>query len=140
MLFLMTNLLQFQGCIRISKLVFFFFFGFFLCVRRVCFRYNGWGVSLIDSLDTMWIMGLRGEFDDALEYVASMNFTIPSVRSISSTYFLGSKVIWDTEKIRSFFRDDHSVPGRALISPRTLWFDHSAFKSGRFGAKASSGV
>ncbi|KAF8622486.1 hypothetical protein AX15_006976, partial [Amanita polypyramis BW_CC] len=40
-------------------------------------KYNGWGVSLIDSLDTMWIMGLRDEFNQAMEHVAGMNFTLP---------------------------------------------------------------
>ncbi|KIL65318.1 glycoside hydrolase family 47 protein [Amanita muscaria Koide BX008] len=40
-------------------------------------KYNGWGVSLIDSLDTMWIMGLREEFNHSLSHVASLNFTLP---------------------------------------------------------------
>ncbi|KAK2462665.1 hypothetical protein APHAL10511_005398 [Amanita phalloides] len=39
-------------------------------------KFNAWGVSLIDSLDTMWIMGLKTEFGQAMEHVASMNFTL----------------------------------------------------------------
>ncbi|KAJ8689444.1 hypothetical protein PTI98_012347 [Pleurotus ostreatus] len=38
-------------------------------------NFNGWGVSMIDSMDTMWIMGLRAEFDDAVRVVAQQNFT-----------------------------------------------------------------
>ncbi|KIM37603.1 glycoside hydrolase family 47 protein [Hebeloma cylindrosporum] len=30
-------------------------------------KYNGWSVTLFDSLDTMWIMGLRDEFHDAAQ-------------------------------------------------------------------------
>ncbi|KAI9453039.1 seven-hairpin glycosidase [Lactarius psammicola] len=37
-------------------------------------RLNGWGVSIIDSLDTMWLMGLYDEFDAALVVVANMTF------------------------------------------------------------------
>ncbi|KAF8268722.1 glycoside hydrolase [Lactarius quietus] len=37
-------------------------------------NFNGWGVSIIDSLDTMWLMGLYDEFDDALAFVANATF------------------------------------------------------------------
>ncbi|KAE9988219.1 hypothetical protein EG328_000175 [Venturia inaequalis] len=36
--------------------------------------FNGWGATLIDSLDTMWIMGLTDEFEEALEMVKKTNF------------------------------------------------------------------
>lgn len=36
--------------------------------------FNGWGATLIDSLDTMWIMGLKDEFEEALTMVAKTNF------------------------------------------------------------------
>ncbi|KIJ95152.1 glycoside hydrolase family 47 protein [Laccaria amethystina LaAM-08-1] len=29
-------------------------------------KFNGWGVTLLDSLDTMYIMGLHDDFEDAL--------------------------------------------------------------------------
>ncbi|KAF4586522.1 hypothetical protein EYR38_010801 [Pleurotus pulmonarius] len=44
-------------------------------------NFNGWGVSMIDSMDTMWIMGLRDEFDTAVRVASQQNFTI-----VSSTY------------------------------------------------------
>ena len=36
--------------------------------------YNGWGVTLFDSLDTLWIMGLRDEFADAVDGVRDFQF------------------------------------------------------------------
>ena len=42
-------------------------------------RFNGWSVTLLDSMDTMWIMGLHDEFDNALRVVAAQNFTSSSV-------------------------------------------------------------
>jgi hypothetical protein len=37
-------------------------------------RYNGWGVTLFDSLDTLWIMGLRDEFADAVDGIRDFQF------------------------------------------------------------------
>jgi mannosyl-oligosaccharide alpha-1,2-mannosidase len=36
--------------------------------------FNGWAATLVDSLDTMWIMGLEGEFEEALEFVKNIDF------------------------------------------------------------------
>jgi mannosyl-oligosaccharide alpha-1,2-mannosidase len=33
-------------------------------------QFSGWAATLVDSLDTLWIMGLREEFDEAVAYVA----------------------------------------------------------------------
>lgn len=38
-------------------------------------KYCGWAATLVDSLDTLWIMGLEEEFDNAVDAVSSMNFT-----------------------------------------------------------------
>ncbi|KAL0947748.1 hypothetical protein HGRIS_013828 [Hohenbuehelia grisea] len=42
-------------------------------------NFNGWGVSMIDSLDTMWIMGLHDEFNKSLEAVSKLTFSVPKV-------------------------------------------------------------
>ena len=42
--------------------------------------FNGWGVTVFDSLDTMWIMGFHDTFQDALALVARSNFTSREVR------------------------------------------------------------
>ncbi|KAF2400028.1 seven-hairpin glycosidase [Trichodelitschia bisporula] len=36
--------------------------------------FSGWGATLVDSLDTMWIMGLKTEFAEALEAVDKIDF------------------------------------------------------------------
>ncbi|KAI0402709.1 glycoside hydrolase family 47 protein [Xylaria palmicola] len=37
-------------------------------------QFSGWAATLVDSLDTLWIMGLRDEFDRAVEAVAEIDF------------------------------------------------------------------
>ncbi|KAJ3560592.1 hypothetical protein NP233_g10736 [Leucocoprinus birnbaumii] len=39
-------------------------------------NFNGWGVTLFDALDTLWLMDLRDEFRDALEFVAKADFKL----------------------------------------------------------------
>ncbi|KAJ6458125.1 glycoside hydrolase [Mycena vitilis] len=40
-------------------------------------NFNGWGVSVFDSLDTMWIMGLYDLFEDGLNVVSNTTFYTP---------------------------------------------------------------
>ncbi|KAK1815372.1 hypothetical protein LTR12_010251 [Friedmanniomyces endolithicus] len=42
--------------------------------------FNGWGATLVDSLDTLWMMGMKEEFEEALEHVRNIDFTT-SIRS-----------------------------------------------------------
>lgn len=35
----------------------------------------GWAATLVDALDTLWIMDMRDEFDDAVKAVADIDFT-----------------------------------------------------------------
>lgn len=37
-------------------------------------QFSGWGATLVDSLDTLWIMGFREEFDEAVAAVAEIDF------------------------------------------------------------------
>lgn len=37
-------------------------------------QFSGWAATLVDSLDTLWMMGLRDEFYEAVEAVASIDF------------------------------------------------------------------
>lgn len=41
----------------------------------------GWAATLVDSLDTLWIMGLRDEFDEAALAVADIDFTYSPTRN-----------------------------------------------------------
>ncbi|KAL2268952.1 hypothetical protein VTJ83DRAFT_3798 [Remersonia thermophila] len=36
--------------------------------------FGGWGATLVDSLDTLWIMGLKEEFEEAVAAAATINF------------------------------------------------------------------
>jgi mannosyl-oligosaccharide alpha-1,2-mannosidase len=37
--------------------------------------FNGWGATLVDTLDTLWIMGLKDEFGEAVAEVKTIDFT-----------------------------------------------------------------
>ncbi|RDA89146.1 hypothetical protein CP532_2227 [Ophiocordyceps camponoti-leonardi (nom. inval.)] len=37
-------------------------------------QFGGWAATLVDSLDTLWIMGLRDEFDEAAAAVVAIDF------------------------------------------------------------------
>ena len=36
--------------------------------------FNGWGATLVDSLDIIWMMGLKEEFEEAVKQVGKINF------------------------------------------------------------------
>ena len=42
--------------------------------------FNGWRLTMVDSLDTMLIMGLHREFYDAVPVLANMTFALDEVR------------------------------------------------------------
>lgn len=37
-------------------------------------QFSGWAATLVDSLDTLWIMGMKKEFDEAVDAVAGIDF------------------------------------------------------------------
>ncbi|KAF1982017.1 glycoside hydrolase family 47 protein [Aulographum hederae CBS 113979] len=36
--------------------------------------FNGWGATLVDTLDTLWMMGLKTEFEEAVQTVGKIDF------------------------------------------------------------------
>ena len=44
--------------------------------------FNGWGATLVDSLDTLWIMGLKEEFEAAIQHVKKIDFTTSTRKDI----------------------------------------------------------
>lgn len=44
--------------------------------------FGGWGATLVDSLDTLWIMGLREEFDEAVVAAVDIDFETSSLQQI----------------------------------------------------------
>ena len=45
--------------------------------------FGGWGATLVDSLDTLWIMGFKEEFYEAVEAVAAIDFGKTDLKTIS---------------------------------------------------------
>jgi mannosyl-oligosaccharide alpha-1,2-mannosidase len=45
--------------------------------------FGGWGATLVDSLDTLWIMGMKDEFFEAVKAVALIDFGESEVKSVS---------------------------------------------------------
>ncbi|KAH6846997.1 glycoside hydrolase [Chaetomium sp. MPI-CAGE-AT-0009] len=46
-------------------------------------QFSGWAATLVDSLDTLWIMGLRDEFDEAVAAVAEIDFGSSSTPQVN---------------------------------------------------------
>ncbi|KAI9773265.1 MAG: hypothetical protein M1839_002177 [Geoglossum umbratile] len=44
--------------------------------------YGGWAVTLVDTLDTLWLMGLHSEFEDAVHAVSSIDFTTSDMETL----------------------------------------------------------
>ncbi|KAH9814163.1 family 47 glycoside hydrolase [Melampsora americana] len=47
---------------------------------------NGWGATLVDSLDTLYIMGLHDEFEDGLSHTAKIDFSRSYVNQTVSIF------------------------------------------------------
>ncbi|KXN74962.1 glycoside hydrolase family 47 protein [Conidiobolus coronatus NRRL 28638] len=43
--------------------------------RSVSDRFQGWGVTIVDSLSTLWLMGLKDEFYEAVNKIDDVDFT-----------------------------------------------------------------
>lgn len=60
----------------------------------------GWAATLVDSLDTLWIMGLKDEFEDALGAIEQIDFSRPNaervpVFEVTIRYLGGLLGAWD---------------------------------------------
>jgi mannosyl-oligosaccharide alpha-1,2-mannosidase len=42
--------------------------------------FGGWGATLVDALDTLWLMGLHAEFTEAVGFVEKIDFTTTTMR------------------------------------------------------------
>lgn len=43
----------------------------------------GWAVTLVDALDTLWLMGMKDEFEEAVQAVAGVDFDTPATLPIN---------------------------------------------------------
>lgn len=47
-------------------------------------NFGGWAATLVDSLDTLWMMGLHEEFEEAVEAVKSIDFAEPKIENLNT--------------------------------------------------------
>jgi len=47
----------------------------FALIIKAYFSFNGWGVSIVDSIDTMILMNLTLQYEQAKEHVSTIDFT-----------------------------------------------------------------
>lgn len=45
-------------------------------------NFGGWGATLVDSLDTLWIMGLSDELEEAIDAAAKISFETSSLKEV----------------------------------------------------------
>ncbi|KAI4270137.1 MAG: hypothetical protein L6R38_007222 [Xanthoria sp. 2 TBL-2021] len=45
--------------------------------------FGGWGATLVDSLDSLWMMGLTDDFEDAVKAVDEMDFSVPKMEDLN---------------------------------------------------------
>ncbi|KAL7784920.1 glycoside hydrolase family 47 protein [Trichoderma ceciliae] len=45
--------------------------------------FGGWAATLVDSLDSLWIMGMKAEFDEAVEAAIAIDFTETALEEIN---------------------------------------------------------
>ncbi|EGO55734.1 hypothetical protein NEUTE1DRAFT_67654 [Neurospora tetrasperma FGSC 2508] len=73
----------------------------------------GWAATLVDALDTLWIMGLKEEFDEAVDYVKELDFTYSAHRSEIPVFettirylggFLGAYDVSGGEKTKAAYK------------------------------------
>jgi mannosyl-oligosaccharide alpha-1,2-mannosidase len=67
----------------------------------------GWAATLVDALDTLWIVGLKDEFDDAVQAVGEIDFTTSQRKDIplfetTIRYLGGMLSAYDRCKVQSF--------------------------------------
>lgn len=101
--------------------------------------FGGWGATLVDSLDTLWIMGLKEEFEEAVQAVHEhISFTTTSAQEINvfetTIRFLGGLIsAYDLSKDERLLRKARDVGDmifKAFDTPNhmpiTRWKIHDA--------------
>ena len=46
--------------------------------------FGGWGATLVDSLDTLWIMGMRDDFERAVNVAVTLNFETTMMEEVNA--------------------------------------------------------
>ncbi|PGH09508.1 mannosyl-oligosaccharide alpha-1,2-mannosidase [Blastomyces parvus] len=101
--------------------------------------FGGWAATLVDSLDTLWIMDLKDEFHEAVRAVANIDFTTTGSKEINvfettirylggllSAYDLSGEqaLLTKATELGNILYAAFDTPNRM---PVTRWKIHSAF-------------
>jgi mannosyl-oligosaccharide alpha-1,2-mannosidase len=109
--------------------------------------FGGWGATLVDSLDTLWIMGLRDEFDGAVDAVyRNVTFETTTLSPIStfetSIRFLGGLLsaydLSGDKRLLSKARDVGDMLYKAFDTPERMPIPKWDFNAAAQGAVQSS--
>ncbi|ORX50997.1 glycoside hydrolase [Hesseltinella vesiculosa] len=99
---------------------------------------NGWGATIVDALDTLYIMGLKDEFQEARDFVANIDWsqadnlvqvfetTIRYVGGLLSAYDLSGDLVFVEKTVELV---DRLLP--AFDTPTGIPYQYINFKSGR---------
>jgi mannosyl-oligosaccharide alpha-1,2-mannosidase len=113
--------------------------------------FGGWGATLVDSLDTLWIMDLKQEFEEAVTAVVNVDFkpdgevnmfetTIRYLGGLIAAYDLteckDSRLLEKAMELGDMIYVSFDTPNRM---PITRWNSNKAAK-GQIQSPASSGI
>ncbi|KAI1083267.1 glycoside hydrolase family 47 protein [Whalleya microplaca] len=105
--------------------------------------FGGWGATLVDSLDTLWIMSLRDDFEEAVAASVNINFENSSLESINAfetaiRYLGGFLAAYDLSGDQRLLRKAREVGDmlyKAFDTPNrmpiTRWAINEAGKGGK---------
>lgn len=99
--------------------------------------FNGWRLTLVDSLDTMLLMGLHDEFREAVPILANMTFALEEV---SYVYICCEEFLPHVNPqgiLCPILRNRHPIPWGASFRLRAVRRAHSACKGRRPGNDAT---
>lgn len=111
--------------------------------------FGGWGATLVDSLDTLYIMGLLDEFDHALQAATTIDFTKTNLGQINvfettirylggflSAYDLSgdARLLRKAVEVGELLYKAFDTPNRM---PITRWDMEAAGQDGRYNADES---
>lgn len=96
--------------------------------------FNGWGVTVVDSLDTMLLMGLKDEYSRAIPMITAANFSLPTVCSLQLMSHAALLTLLECQC--TFLRNGHSLFGWSFVCLRALHGRYFARQSRRTRNKA----
>jgi mannosyl-oligosaccharide alpha-1,2-mannosidase len=69
-------------------------------------RFGGWGATLVDSLDTLWILDMKGEFNNAVNAALTIDFIDPTKLQVDTI-----SVFETTIRFLAGFLSAYDLPG-----------------------------